>query len=317
MNPENPEKPILWKISNFIPDSQRLSFLHQVQCFLSPSNSTLNPSSNHPSILHVNETSNPLMRAGKVLGRFYGNSKRKIIKGSTIETELPNIKQFYYHFCPPLISQIVGVPLYPLDIHHSLALQILLYTTPGDTISPHVDECYLRQPQKVVTALFCLENQSCQKLCVDIDDPVSQIQQIQNMNIEDVKETYRTETKKEEDFVCVPMNDGDLIVFEHLKMVHSIRPVLQENESRIVVAMVFAEYPYSSTVGQYVWEKAKVISHQPVDKMMEPLAPPDRMFFFMVKVCVVLLFFILLLLIIFYRSTKSSETPEKRSKSKK
>ena len=289
----DPEYPTLWKIPRFIPDSQRLSFLHQVQSFLS--------SSNHPSIVHVSETSNPLMRAGKVFGRFYGNSKRKIIKGSTIETELPDIKQFYYHFCPPLLSQIVGVPLYPLDIHHSLALQILLYTSPGDSISPHVDECYLRQPQKVVTALFCLENKSCQKLCVDIDDPFSQIQ---NINIKDIKETYRTERKKEEDFVCIPMNDGDLIVFEHLKMVHSIRPVLQENESRIVVAMVFAEYPYSSTVGQYVWEKAKVISHQPVDKLMEPLAPPDRMFFFMVKVCAVLLFLLLLLVIVFYRSTQ-------------
>jgi hypothetical protein len=191
---------------------------------------------------------------------------------------------------PSLVSDTIKTNVYPVDNNGTLALEILVYDRPGDVIQAHSDHTYLREDQKVVTALLCIENRSSQQLCISQNAEILSHQMtpplqggfaLQNKIIE----TFHNET--EEPLKCIDMKDRDLLIFEHDVLRHAIRPEIRVNESRIVIAMVFAQHPYSSTIQQYFYEKIKNIAHYPIQ---QAVLPADRLILLLLLFIIILLF---------------------------
>jgi len=222
---------------------------------------------------HVNTTTEStkwMMKYGSVFAKNkYGNSKRRIFFGKDVEDHFPLIKSMYVYEIGIFLSQEYQTMLYalPLD-QYPLALEILVYDKPGDFITWHVDSCYVKKDQRVLTALLCLENNSKQQLCIETYEP------------------------NEQDVQCMDIQPGSMYVFDHYHTYHKIIPRLEKDESRIMIAMVFAQYPYSASIGEYMSEKFKTIAHYSNWKALQILTPIDKF----VLICI----FIIILLLCFH-----------------
>ena len=236
----------------------------------------------------IHEGNSFFLGLGRFFYRSYNSSKRRIMLGHEIEEYLPEIKRLYYHDMAPVISKIVGQKLYPVPMERSLSLMVLIYDSDGDYIGWHSDRYYLREDQKIVTALLCLENKSNQHLCIENSQPSFSNfsnhppHHHHNPNNPHKKETTELGMLDEEQLFSAPLNydllsvsKGDMIVFEHKDTKHAIFPKMKQGESRIMISMVFAEYPYPTTVQHYVWEKFKNVSHYPLYHVFSPI---DKMF---------------------------------------
>ena len=282
-----PETPRVWKIPNFITPAYQQSLLNNIR----QAYQTIRKQRE----LSISGETALLINGGSIFNRNSANdSKRSILLSHDIDKYLPDVKRLYYHDMPSLVSDLIKTNVYPVDNNGTLALEILVYDRPGDVIQPHSDHVYFREDQKVVTALLCIENRSSQQLCISqnaeilshqITQPLQGGADIQNRIIE----TFEKVT--EEPLKCMDMNDRDLLVFEHDILSHAVRPEIHANESRIVIAMVFAQHPYSSTIQQYVYEKFKNIAHYP---LQQALLPADRLILllFFIVVIFILLFFL-------------------------
>lgn len=269
----------LWKVSDFIEVSYQDALIKTIREVLNPLRSQ--------NI--ISEKTSPLMRLGSYFapGR-YNSSQRTILGGTDVETFLPEIKRLYYHDMPPIVSELIGTNVYPTEIRGGVGVQVLVYDHVGDAIGAHCDTMYFREGQKVVTALLCLENRSSQQLCVDPSTDILRARkkkdcQEKALIFEDFPSTQET-------MRCLDMKDRDLYVFEHYTFLHAIRPEIKTGESRIVIAMVFAEYPYPGTMKQYIWEKFKSFSNN--NSLQKTLLPADR-----IIVILIVMFCLLLILI--------------------
>jgi len=292
----------LWKVSDFIDVSYQSSLLEKIHAHRKDIDN------------RVSEETSPLMRWGTVFAaNNYNKSKRTILLDHEIEQHMPEIKRFYYHDMPKLVSQLIGKDVYPADIRGNTCLQVLVYDKPGDAIGAHFDSSFFDKDQKIVTALLCLENRSTQQLCVDSSADI--IQGVMKKDEESKMVVLEEYSKKEKDIplTCLDMKERDLYVFEHYLMRHAIRPDIKKGESRIVIAMVFAERPQSVTIHDYVFEKFKSLTHFRSGKA---LLPADRLILILIGVCIVSIL-ILLIIIVNRNSSEKSRVPVRKASQKK
>lgn len=288
--------PRLWKIPEFITPAYQQSLLTSVRQAVH----TLRAEKD----MSISKNNSFLFHFASFFNKDYNNSKRTMLLSHDIDRCTPEIKRLYFHDMPIPLSALVKTPLFPVDNNGTLALQVFVYDKPGDRIDPHLDHCYFLENQKVITALLCLENRSAQKLCIDSNAEIlpSRITQpLDGLNPQRAADALvpipiEAFQQVENPLKCIDMNDRDLLVFEHDVLRHAIRPEIVANESRIVIGMVFAEYPYASTIQQYVWEKFKNVSHYPLHKA---LLPADRLV--LVILVILFIFVILVVFVILHR----------------
>jgi hypothetical protein len=287
----------LWKVSDFIDVSYQSSLLETIRTHRSEVDN------------RVSEETSPLMRWGTIFAaNNYNKSKRTILLDHEIEQHMPEIKRFYYHDMPKLVSQLIGKNVYPADIRGNTCLQVLVYDEPGDAIGAHFDSSFFDKNQKIVTALLCLENRSTQQLCVDSSADI--IQGVMKKDKESKMVVLEEYSKKEKDddikLECLDMKERDLYVFDHYIMRHAIRPDIKKGESRIVIAMVFAERPQSVTIHDYVFEKFKSLTHYRSGKV---LLPADRLILILVSICILSILILLIMIVSTIVNRNNSEKP--------
>lgn len=239
----------------------------------------------------VDERTSPLMRFGRLFQKdHYGISKRRIVDGYTLVRAIPTFQSIYFNTIPAIVSQMLGIQVFPCSPQGSVCLLLLVYDQEGDSIATHADHCYFPAGQTVVTALLCLHNDSRQELCTDADAVLI--------------EPY--EGMKSENMSCHPIRERELIVFKHYELLHAVRPALRKGERRVMVSMIFAEQPYPDTIQQQVWEAFKAFSV--TNKM--------NLVVWLVRVIAILVF-LLLLVLVWAGVSRVRKGPKQRRRGKK
>lgn len=235
---------------------------------------------------NINESTSVPMWFGRVFQKdHYGSSRRKVISGQEVNDFLPNLRSLYYRLTP-LVSGMVGVDVYPCEPRNSVCLMVLLYQDEGDIIAPHFDHCYFRPDQLIVTALLCLENTSDQTFCVGADTRI----------VSDDAYSTRTEA---DGMHCLDILPGRLLLVSHYDTLHGIRPPLKQGHSRVVMSMIFAQHPYTTTVKDAIWEVTKADSV--VGRM------PTSFIVFWSTVFVLLVLFIVIVIVLLRRKRRTTK----------
>ena len=288
----------LWKVPDFIEVSYQESLLENIRQVLAPLRS-------QKQIDTISEETSPLLHYGSFFAPSnYNKSQRTILAGTDVEMYLPEIKRMYYHDMSSVISELIGTNVYPVDVRGGTGLQVLIYDNVGDSIGAHFDTSYFREDQKVVTALLCLENKSSQQLCVHPSTDIIRAKKKKRASEPMLLFEEFPSSTSEEELKCLDMKDRDLYVFEHYTFRHAIRPEIKAGESRIVVTMVFAEYPYSDTMSQYIWEKFKSLSNY--NNLQKTLLPPDRVIVILLSLVLALFLIVLVVVLVLIFSKNSS-----------